>query len=70
MIYPYNAILHDARRGAWKCFRDPHEVVEAYVPGEVIHCLKYLESCVGDSGLHAAGFISYEAAPAFDERAS
>jgi para-aminobenzoate synthetase / 4-amino-4-deoxychorismate lyase len=46
----------------WLRFCNPVEVLTARTPGEVSGCLKRIET----SGLWAAGFISYEAAGAFD----
>jgi len=47
----------------WLRFSEPVEVLTARTPGEVFQCLEKIEK----SGLWAAGFISYEAAGAFDE---
>lgn len=52
-------------RGAWLAFDEPHEVIEAHRLGEVLPALERVEAGV-DKGFHAAGFLSYEAAPAFD----
>jgi para-aminobenzoate synthetase/4-amino-4-deoxychorismate lyase len=41
-------------------------VVSARSPGEVLPALRELEDLVERRGLHAAGWIAYEAAPAFD----
>ncbi len=46
----------------WLRFEKPVEVLTARTPDEVIRCLDRIET----SGLWAAGFISYEAAGAFD----
>ncbi|MEI7850450.1 MAG: aminodeoxychorismate synthase component I [Kiritimatiellales bacterium] len=47
----------------WLRFSDPVEVLTARTADEVFQCLEKIES----SGLWAAGFISYEAAGAFDD---
>jgi len=47
----------------WLSFKDPVEVLTARTPDEVFQCLEKIES----SGLWAAGFVSYEAAGAFDD---
>jgi para-aminobenzoate synthetase/4-amino-4-deoxychorismate lyase len=47
----------------WLCFTNPVEVLTARTPNEVFQCLELIER----SRLWAAGFISYEAAGAFDE---
>jgi para-aminobenzoate synthetase/4-amino-4-deoxychorismate lyase len=48
--------------GEWLRFSDPVEVLTARTPDEVFQCLEKIET----SGLWAAGFVSYEAAGAFD----
>ncbi len=50
---------------AVRIYADPIEVVTAHTVEEVLPALKRVESRVG-TGLHAAGFVGYEAAPAFD----
>ncbi|HKL21420.1 MAG TPA: aminodeoxychorismate synthase component I, partial [Tichowtungia sp.] len=49
--------------GGWLPFDHPVEVLTARTPDEVFQCLEKIET----SGLWAAGFISYEAAGAFDD---
>jgi para-aminobenzoate synthetase/4-amino-4-deoxychorismate lyase len=46
-------------------FRDEASIVEAWTPAEVIPAMRAVEDAVA-GGLHAAGFVAYEAAPAFD----
>jgi para-aminobenzoate synthetase/4-amino-4-deoxychorismate lyase len=58
-------ILHDKARG-WLRFSKPLQVIVATKPDEVIPALKRVERSVNANGRHAAGFISYEAAVAFD----
>jgi para-aminobenzoate synthetase/4-amino-4-deoxychorismate lyase len=50
----------------WRTYRDPRQVVTTDRVGEVLGCLDRLEEAVRRDGRHAAGFISYEASPAFD----
>jgi len=47
----------------WLSFENPVEVLTARTPDEVFQCLEAIEQ----SGLWAAGFVSYEAASAFDD---
>ncbi len=47
----------------WLSFKDPVEVLTARTPDDVFQCLEKIER----SGLWAAGFVSYEAAGAFDD---
>ncbi len=50
---------------AFRLFKDPIRVIVATSASEVLPALREVESAV-DSGLHAAGFITYEAAPGLD----
>jgi para-aminobenzoate synthetase/4-amino-4-deoxychorismate lyase len=59
-------VLYDASLGAWRSFAGPCEIVETCRHDEVLDCLRRVEQQVESRGLHAAGFVSYEAAPAFD----
>lgn len=69
VAFPSNgmAVVRDASTGRWLLFRDPVEVVAAWSTAEVVPCLDHLERRVEQDGLYAAGMVSYEAAPAFDE---
>lgn len=51
-------------------FQAPHRLLVARRPDEVLPRLRELAAAVEQDGLYAAGFISYEAAPAFDSRLS
>jgi para-aminobenzoate synthetase / 4-amino-4-deoxychorismate lyase len=61
-----SVVLYDPSAGAWQAFTCPVQIVEASRHDEVIDCLRHVEHVVESQGLHAAGFVSYEAAPAFD----
>jgi para-aminobenzoate synthetase/4-amino-4-deoxychorismate lyase len=61
-----HVVLHDAATRQWLHFSDPRHIVEAHRPEEVLPALRRIDALVQEQGLHAAGFISYEAAPAFD----
>ncbi len=63
-------MLYDASAGAWQSFAGPCEVVETCRHDEVLDCLRRVEHRVESQGLHAAGFVSYEAATAFDRALS
>ncbi len=62
----YTAVVHDRRAGRWLLFRDPLDVLSACDIGSVRDLLRRVERAVDHGGLHAAGFVAYEAAPAFD----
>ncbi len=51
--------------GGWLLFERPAEVVEARRPEEVRSVLEQVEATTA-AGRHAAGFVAYEAAAAFD----
>lgn len=61
---PHTAIIqsHDQ----WLHFSDPVRVIAAFTAGEVRLALRRVVAAVEGEGLHAAGFIAYEAAPGFD----
>ena len=59
-------VIHSASTGGWRVFDSPLETFVALTPAEVLPALNRIEERVAHSGLYAAGFIGYEAAPAFD----
>jgi para-aminobenzoate synthetase/4-amino-4-deoxychorismate lyase len=61
-----DVFLRDAAAQQWLHFSQPRRVIAAYHLGEVLPALREAEALVNAQGLWAAGFISYEAAPAFD----
>jgi len=61
-----NVILHDAESGNWLRFHKPKRIVEIRDIDKIEAGLTYLEKEVADRNLFAAGFLSYEAARAFD----
>ena len=63
---PHQAVIRHAARGEWLHFTQPQQVITAWELGQVLPALQQIEDQVEAKGLWAAGFISYEAAPAFD----
>ena len=59
-------IVRRAEEGDWYRFRNPLEVLATSRPGDVGSILDLVEKEVENKGLFAAGFVAYEAAPAFD----
>lgn len=51
----------------WMLYSKPYQVVVADHLGDVLPSLREIEDRVNRNGWHAAGFLSYESAPAFDE---
>ncbi len=64
---PSLAVLYDHQAGQWLRFSHPVEEIEIHHLGEVLPALQKIEQRVDQEGLYAAGFVSYEAASAFDE---
>lgn len=60
-------IIHNACTHKWLHFSRPERILEAKTPDMVLQVLEEADRIVRDKGLHAAGFVSYEAASAFDE---
>ena len=59
-------IIRDAASGKWRLFEQPLEVVVAHRVEDVVSALEKIEHACATQGRHAAGFLSYEASPAFD----
>lgn len=63
---PESVLLFDQPTGRWLLFENPRRVFIARHPAEVLPALRAVETAVKGEGLHAAGFLAYEAAAAFD----
>lgn len=61
-----SVVIHDAVQRQWLHFGAPQQIISAHQMKEVMPALKTIEEQVYQRGLYAAGFIAYEAAPAFD----
>lgn len=61
-----NLILHDNQSGKWLWFDQPLDVFSSDRPDTVLSILRETEQVTRNQNKFAAGFISYEAAPAFD----
>jgi para-aminobenzoate synthetase/4-amino-4-deoxychorismate lyase len=59
-------LLHNPQHGEWLCFPPPSAVIQAHRHADVIPALHEIQQAVDNNNHYAAGFISYEAAPAFD----
>ncbi len=59
-------IVRDAASGAWRLFEKPIEIVTASKAADVLPALEAIEEHCTRNARYAAGFLSYEAAPAFD----
>lgn len=51
---------------AWQHYSNPHCIISVTSTNEVLDALREIEKLVNKNNWHAAGFVSYEAAPAFD----
>ncbi|MEB3339091.1 MAG: aminodeoxychorismate synthase component I, partial [Leptolyngbyaceae bacterium] len=65
-MQPNSVVLYDAQNQHWLHFHSPVEVLTAYSPLEVTPLLETVQQQVDQQGYYAAGFMSYEASPAFD----
>jgi para-aminobenzoate synthetase/4-amino-4-deoxychorismate lyase len=61
-----HSILREPGSQRWLEFRNPCAVIETTQLDEVRPCLELIQREVESQGLHAVGFVAYEAAPAFD----
>ncbi len=61
-----SAVIKESSTGELWHFSGLQEVIQAGLPHEVLPGLKYISQAVEENGLYAAGFLSYEAATAFD----
>ena len=59
------ALLHDAAHEQWLLFEHPETILSAHSISEVLPVLREVAAAC-EKGLFAAGFVAYEAAPAFD----
>lgn len=58
--------IHDATNKHWLHFKNPVEIIYTHHLHEVVPKLRLLEQRTQEQELFGAGFISYEASPAFD----
>lgn len=65
-MQPPTILLFDQLTHRWLAFHRPAVVLTASALEEVVPALHEADRRVRDDGLWAAGFVSYEAAPAFD----
>jgi len=59
-------VLRDDRSGQWLRLTSPVRIVTTSQLEQVPDCMRQVEQAVQEEGLTAAGWVSYEAAPAFD----
>ncbi len=64
MIETNEILLRDGK--SWLHFINPHRVIVANHLQDVLPALRDIEDLVKDNAWHAAGFLSYESASAFD----
>jgi para-aminobenzoate synthetase / 4-amino-4-deoxychorismate lyase len=60
-------VLYNSAIGQWLRFSSPKQVIKVSNIHDVVPALRHIEHLVEAKGLYAAGFLSYESAPAFDE---
>ena len=65
MIHKDEVILK--HNNEWLHFANPHLIISAAKVDDIHSALTEMENLVNTKGWHAVGFVSYEAAPAFDK---
>jgi para-aminobenzoate synthetase / 4-amino-4-deoxychorismate lyase len=60
-------VLYNSATRQWLRFSSPKQVIKVSNIHDVVPALRHIEQLVETKGLYAAGFLSYESAPAFDE---
>lgn len=63
---PGRVVLRDEASGTWLAFTSPRRIVSTHSLGDVLPLIREIDEIVQREGWYAAGFISYEASPAFD----
>ena len=58
-------ILSDQFTNQWLKFENPVQIIEAFSVDEVVSAIRIIDQ-LSKENFYLAGFISYEAAPAFD----
>jgi para-aminobenzoate synthetase / 4-amino-4-deoxychorismate lyase len=64
---PNQALIHNPSQKCWLFFQNPSEILVAKTLAEVVPALEQVERALAKRHCYAAGFIAYEAAPAFDQ---
>jgi para-aminobenzoate synthetase / 4-amino-4-deoxychorismate lyase len=59
-------VVYDAASNRWADFRRPVEILCTTRLEDVLPMLGYIDAQVAGGNIHAAGFLAYEASPAFD----
>jgi para-aminobenzoate synthetase/4-amino-4-deoxychorismate lyase len=59
-------LIHDTQ--TWLAFHNPVTILTAHTPAQIPPLLETLQQEIDRHSLYAAGFLSYEAAPAFDAK--
>lgn len=63
-----SVLLFESNSKSWLAFENPVEIVVAKDIGDIFSSLRHIQTRVESDQLWAAGFLSYEASPAFDRR--
>ena len=64
---PFTACLYDRQQNSWLQFLEPDEIICVYDYEKVIPALQHLDAVTKNRQMYAVGFVSYDAAPAFDQ---
>jgi para-aminobenzoate synthetase / 4-amino-4-deoxychorismate lyase len=61
-------LIHDTQTQTWLAFRNPITILTAHTHDQILPLLETLQREIDRHSLYAAGFLSYEASPAFDSK--
>ncbi|HEX7720498.1 MAG TPA: chorismate-binding protein, partial [Woeseiaceae bacterium] len=62
----HKVVLRDPAAAQWMVFTNPVDVLHTHDINDVVSVIENAEQRVSSENLYVAGFLSYEAAPAFD----
>lgn len=66
MPVDHKVLIHDANLSRWLSFSRPRYIFSVGKPGDIVSTLEKIQNLLENGHLWAAGWLSYEAAPAFD----
>ncbi|MGB3716659.1 MAG: aminodeoxychorismate synthase component I [Candidatus Promineifilaceae bacterium] len=62
----HQVVIQDKQGSRWLQFGDAEDIISVQSVDDILPSLEKIDKAVNERGLYAAGFIGYEASPAFD----
>ncbi len=62
----HQVVIQDQQGRRWLRFVDAEDIISVYTVDDILPSLEKIDKAVNARGMYAAGFIGYEASPAFD----